>query len=137
VCGNKVFPVAIGELGSRFTEVRQHRLASVGRPHAAFALCATSAQRHMLGPQANDVRSLTDMAAYLNCDSRGDDGRHEPISSWFYWCWNVNSGDTGGLVRDDWTTLEWVKLAFLTTLGLRPWAMDSVSPHNQRRWQLH
>ncbi len=86
----------------------------------------------MLGPQANDVQSLTDLAAYLTCDSRGDDGRHERIGSWFYWCWNANSGDTGGLVRDDWTTLEWVKLAFLTTLGLRPWAMDSVSPHPLR-----
>ena len=81
----------------------------------------------MLGPQPDDVQSLTDLAAYLNCDGRGDDGRHERIGSWFYWCWNANSGDTGGLVRDDWTILEWGKLAFLTTLGLRPWAMDSVS----------
>jgi len=28
VCGQKVFPVAIGEFGSRFTEVRQHRPAT-------------------------------------------------------------------------------------------------------------
>ena len=83
----------------------------------------------MLGLQPSDVRSLTDLAAYLNCDSRGHDGRHERISSWFYWCWNANSGDTGGLVQDDWTSLEWVKLAFLTTLGLKPWASDSVSLH--------
>ena len=49
----------------------------------------------------------------------------------FYWCWNANSGDTGGLVQDDWHTLQWRKLAFLTTLGLRPWFMDWVGP--QRR----
>ena len=44
----------------------------------------------------------------------------------FYWCWNANSGDTGGLAQDDWSTLHWRKLAFLTTFGLRPWFMDWV-----------
>ena len=57
----------------------------------------------------------------MQCDGPGDDGRHARISSWFYWCWNANSGDTGGLVQDDWSTLEWVKLAFLQGVGLRPW----------------
>lgn len=31
----------------------------------------------------------------------------------FYWCLNPNSGDTGGLLQDDWTTPESWKLQVL------------------------
>ena len=30
-----------------------------------------------------------------------------------YWCWNPNSGDTGGVLQDDWSTLDQAKLAML------------------------
>ncbi len=30
-----------------------------------------------------------------------------------YWCWNPNSGDTGGVLLDDWTTLDQAKMAIL------------------------
>ena len=30
-----------------------------------------------------------------------------------YWCWNPNSGDTGGVLEDNWTTLNPAKLAIL------------------------
>jgi endoglucanase len=30
-----------------------------------------------------------------------------------YWCWNPNSGDTGGVLEDDWTTLDQAKLSML------------------------
>ena len=30
-----------------------------------------------------------------------------------YWCWNPNSGDTGGVLQDDWTTLDPAKMAVL------------------------
>jgi endoglucanase len=30
-----------------------------------------------------------------------------------YWCWNPNSGDTGGVLQDDWATLNQAKLAIL------------------------
>ena len=26
-----------------------------------------------------------------------------------FWCWNPNSGDTGGVLNDDWTTVNWGK----------------------------
>jgi hypothetical protein len=29
----------------------------------------------------------------------GADGQHVAMAGWFWWCWNANSGDTGGLVR--------------------------------------
>ncbi len=33
--------------------------------------------------------------------------------NWTFWCMNPNSGDTGGLFKDDWTTLEQWKLNVL------------------------
>lgn len=40
------------------------------------------------------------------------------------WAYNANSGDTGGLVADDWVTLNWEKLQWLQdTLGLQSWYM--------------
>jgi endoglucanase len=33
--------------------------------------------------------------------------------SWAYWCWNPNSGDTGGILNSDWTTVDTVKDAYL------------------------
>jgi len=38
--------------------------------------------------------------------------------------WNPNSGDTGGLVEDNWNTIVWKKIDYLTTIGLTPWYMQ-------------
>ena len=38
----------------------------------------------------------------------------------FFWCLNPNSGDTGGLLKDDWTTDETSKLQLLDTLQPNP-----------------
>ena len=31
-----------------------------------------------------------------------------------YWCLNPNSGDTGGILYDDWSTVNYQKMAYLT-----------------------
>lgn len=36
--------------------------------------------------------------------------------SWTYWSWNPNSGDTGGILKDDWLTVNQNKQAFLTPI---------------------
>ncbi len=36
--------------------------------------------------------------------------------SWTYWCWNPNSGDTGGILDDDWSTIV-------------DWKMEKLSPY--------
>ncbi len=36
--------------------------------------------------------------------------------SWTYWSWNPNSGDTGGILADDWTTINQNKMAYLTPI---------------------
>ena len=36
--------------------------------------------------------------------------------SWTWWSWNPNSGDTGGILKDDWTTVNQAKLAALQAI---------------------
>ena len=33
--------------------------------------------------------------------------------SWTYWAWNANSGDTGGILANDWTTVNPTKMVYL------------------------
>lgn len=52
--------------------------------------------------------------------------------AWAYWAWNPNSGDTGGLLRDDWRSLQRTKLAALAPLlrgetGAAPAGSPAVS----------
>ena len=50
------------------------------------------------------------------------DGKHDPFSNWVWWCWNANSLDTGGMTTDDFSTILWSKMDWLTNyFGLRPW----------------
>jgi len=46
------------------------------------------------------------------------------VSSGFYWSWNPNSGDTGGILRDDWISVRDDKLALLERL----WTADGSTP---------
>jgi Cellulase (glycosyl hydrolase family 5) len=93
----KLFPVAIGEFGSRFTDSR-------------------------------DLDFLKDFALYLNNNGAAATGKHQAIPHWFYWDWNPNSGDTGGLVLDDWVTIIWEKINYLTGIGLKPWYTTNTPP---------
>ena len=67
---------------------------------------------------AKDLESLGDLATYLKDGNMG----------WFWWSWNANSGDTGGLVSDDWLRIQWKKIDYLRTIGLYPWAAGGDSP---------
>ena len=45
-----------------------------------------------------DLRMLSDFAAYMQTD----DSTHAKMPNMIFWCWNANSGDTGGFVTDNW-----------------------------------
>lgn len=60
---------------------------------------------------------LAELMKYMNGDFNGD-GAIELLAgqegmSFAFWSFNPNSGDTGGLVRDDWTTTQDYKLQLL------------------------
>jgi len=45
------------------------------------------------------AQALWSIRDYVSNTAGGNDGQHAPLAGWFWWCWNANSGDTGGLVR--------------------------------------
>lgn len=47
---------------------------------------------------------------------------------WIYWCVNPNSGDTGGLLEDDWVTPVQKKLAMLDRARPNPTKFNFVNP---------
>ena len=69
---------------------------------------------------------LAQLVKYLNFDKNLDgsiSNTEKPNSNWqgisfAYWCYNPNSADTGGLVQDDWTTPQTVKLNLISNLFL-------------------
>ncbi len=75
-----------------------------------------------------DLTSMADLAKYLNNEGQARDGKHNPIDNWFYWSWNANSGDTGGLVDDGWVNIQWKKIQYLESIGLDPWSSSGGSP---------
>eukprot|EP00891_Asterochloris_glomerata_P005014 jgi/Astpho2/5014/Aster-05948 len=68
-----------------------------------------------------DAQCMSDFSSYLNNAGAANDGLHNAIPNVFWWAWNANSGDTGGLVDTDWTSILWNKINWLQTVGLVPW----------------
>ncbi|HEX7734346.1 MAG TPA: cellulase family glycosylhydrolase [Ktedonobacteraceae bacterium] len=48
--------------------------------------------------------------------------------NWTYWSWNPNSGDTGGILQDDWTTVNTAKQAYLTPIEFALGSTTSSTP---------
>lgn len=82
---------------------------------------------------SRDFLFFTSFANYMNNNNDAIDGKHNAVNNWFYWSYNPNSGDTGGIVDNDWKTVLWTKINYLsngtvsgtstnpTGLGLNPW----------------
>lgn len=64
-----------------------------------------------------DVTWLSRLVSYLdgdfNADGRTDIATGQQGMSWTWWSWNPDSGDTGGILGDDWRTVNQAKLAAL------------------------
>ncbi|MFH8800415.1 cellulase family glycosylhydrolase [Streptomyces sp. NPDC017936] len=59
-----------------------------------------------------DQKWLAALVSYLRSTSAyGSDSFH-----WTFWSWNPNSGDTGGILKDDWTTVDTVKDGYLASI---------------------
>lgn len=71
----------------------------------------------------SDQEWLDTLMQYIDGDLDLDGQSDLPIGakgmSWTFWCLNPNSGDTGGILADDWITVNVVKMAYL---------QDSLAP---------
>ena len=84
-----IAPVYIGEFGTKLTD-----------PKDAIWLEAITS--YISGDLDNN--GTKDIAA-------GNQG-----VNWTFWSWNPNSGDTGGILADDWATVNQNKMAYLTPI---------------------
>ena len=69
---------------------------------------------------ARDIAWLQKITAYLGGDYDGDGTRDrpagEPGPGFSWWSWNANSGDTGGILAEDWHTVLTRKMDYLQPL---------------------
>lgn len=97
---NNIAPIWVGEFGGHFGVDGNGNLT---KPHGAF-----------------ETQWGTNLVKYLNGDYDGNGSSNLPNGklgmSFAYWSYNPNSGDTGGLVRDDWETPQTVKLNIINPL---------------------
>ena len=74
---------------------------------------------------ASDRLWLDKMTAYLAGDLDGDGANDLSAGqvgpSWTYWSWNPNSGDTGGILKDDWASVQQAKVDKLKPIEF-PWS---------------
>jgi len=53
----------------------------------------------------------------------------KPAAGWLWWCYNENSGDTGGIIWNNWSQLDWKKLKYMIYhLQLTPWYKNDFKP---------
>jgi endoglucanase len=65
-----------------------------------------------------DTKWMTRLMKYI-----GDNGM-----SFTYWAWNPNSGDTGGIVSDDWNTVNQAKQSILAPYLVPPTGAGTTDP---------
>ncbi len=56
----------------------------------------------------SDRQWLTRLVSYLGSGASG--------LNWTFWCWNPDSGDTGGILNDDWSTINQAKQSNLSAI---------------------
>lgn len=91
--------------------------AASGFQHVKHACHVQSLNVHL-------TQSMNDIATYFKNLEGGADG-----FSWAYWAWNANSGDTGGIVKDNWTDIIFEKVCWCgVTVLLVPvsWCKSSI-----------
>ncbi|MBA3661874.1 MAG: cellulase family glycosylhydrolase [Gammaproteobacteria bacterium] len=86
-----LFPIALGEFGGKFDPADPY--------------------------YQKDTATLINLANYIVRLGSGKPA----LPSWFYWDWNPNSGNTGGILKDDWATIDCNKVNYLKKyLFLKP-----------------
>ena len=67
-----------------------------------------------------DAPWLEAITSYLggdfNNDGTSDLAAGQKGPSWTFWSWNPNSGDTGGILTDNWTGVNQTKMGYLTPI---------------------
>ena len=71
-----------------------------------------------------DLLWMNKLAGYLNA---GQENGNAGIS-WLWWSWNPNSGDTGGILQNDWISVNQNKLDYLNSIRFGSDVQDDTHP---------
>ena len=71
-----------------------------------------------------DLLWMNKLAGYLNA---GQENGNAGIS-WLWWSWNPNSGDTGGILQNDWISVNQDKLDYLNSIRFGSDVQDNTHP---------
>ena len=84
------------------------------------------------------AQALWSIRDYVTNTGGGVGGQHVALAGWFWWCWNANSGDTGGQVRlkGFLDSGLWIRLLLVSAhrvrtkggLGKEPWGRSVRIP---------
>eukprot|EP00878_Enallax_costatus_P023562 GHUV01025063.1.p1 GENE.GHUV01025063.1~~GHUV01025063.1.p1 ORF type:complete len:271 (+),score=63.78 GHUV01025063.1:645-1457(+) len=75
---------------------------------------------------SKDNQWLLDFADFVNARGGARAYNWQSAAGWLWWAYNENSGDTGGIVYNNWKALNWVKLRYMiNSMGLVPWYKDT------------
>lgn len=74
---------------------------------------------------ASDQEWVTQLVKYL--DAPGGAAGAQGVS-WAYWDWNPTSGDTGGILKDDWSTIDVTKMNAIMPALYHSGSTTTVSP---------
>ena len=82
----------------------------------------------------SDQQWLGSLVSYIdgdfNLDGSNDRAPGKKGISFTYWCLNPDSGDTGGILNNDWTTVNYAKMAYLTN-SLEPMLGSGTGTNSQ------
>jgi hypothetical protein len=108
-----VFPVVLGEFGSRFVEPADLAWLEDVAGWLKARMKPWSGGSGASGGSGGSSPSSPPSSAQFP---------PAPLAGWAVWAYNANSGDTGGIVKSNWHGVEWPKIRFLVSvMGLRPW----------------
>jgi hypothetical protein len=125
----QVFPLAIGEFGATFNFSTYKSPFSADGDVRVMNIIGAYMKNANVTANTNDPDVQAGKKYLVAQDALGFTANHNPIYDYFYWSWNPNSGNTGGILggvdssnhlnQSNWTDVIWTKVNYLSLfLGL-------------------
>lgn len=119
---NHVFPLAIGEFGASFGQYADNFAAD--GDERVMNIIGAYFRNENFSPNGDDADVQAGNKYYVKESVTGKTDKHNRIHDYFYWSWNPNSGNTGGILgsweptnsslnQGNWTDVVWKKVYFL------------------------
>lgn len=138
-----VFPLAIGEFGATFGQYKSPY--SADGDERVMNIIGAYMQNNNVPANTQDPDVQSGKKYHVKQEANGRTDRHNPIYDYFYWSWNPNSGNTGGILgsftpestsldQGNWTDVVWKKVNYLALfpgLGVATKSLSTLPPEQE------